>query len=82
MSIIKFNILTLDHNAAAFTAIAAGFAVWGNEFFKISSSYIMDFKTFRTAAASKLIFRNSKMTVHAAQFVVFDRHQRKDLMFA
>ena len=74
--------LTLDHHAAVFTAITDDFAAWRNEFFKISSFYLMDFKTFWTAAASKLIFRYSKMTVPAAQLVVFNRYQRKNLMFA
>ena len=41
----------------------------------------MDFKTFRTIAASQFIFGNSQMTVPATQPVLFCGDQRKYFMF-
>lgn len=77
----RMRLLTVDNHPAEFTAIADSSAVRCNDFFKISSPYLMDFKTFRAAVASKLIFGNGKMTMPAAQLVALARYQREDFVF-
>ena len=73
---------TFNHHAANFTAVAYGSIFGFIDFFKIPSSYPVDFKAFRTVAAPKLIFRNGKMAAPTAQPAAFARHQRKDLVLA
>ena len=73
--------LTFDDHAAKFAAIANGSVLCCIDFFKIPSSYFVDFKAFRAAATAKFLFRNGKMAVPAAQPAAFSRHQRKDLVF-
>ncbi|MCK5254407.1 MAG: hypothetical protein KAQ81_00185, partial [Deltaproteobacteria bacterium] len=49
---------------------------------KISTPYLMCFQTFRAAFASKLVFRNSQMTMPAPELIAFNRYKCEDLVFA
>jgi hypothetical protein len=74
--------LAFYNHTAASTAVTDFSAVSLGKLLKISAPYLMDFQTFWAAAASKLVFRNSQMTMPAPKLIAFNCYKRENLVFA